>query len=322
MTIRRLFARPLILVHFRHLSLAIHLAYDNLFLVDLDLPGSRLTQFIASWIMKDGDRALIVDPGPSVSVNILVDSLRELGIKKIEHILLTHIHLDHAGGCGDLVRTYPDAEVVCHPRAVSHLADPERLWQGSLEVLGDLARAYGKPSPIAEKRIRPDSDVVWNGSPVNSLETPGHAVHHLCFFYRDLVFAGEAAGVSIPTGNNPYLRPATPPPFKPDIALHSISLVAERRPKIICYGHYGLRENATEMLHMAHDQIQFWLSVIKERQDKGLSMDEAEIFGELLAKDPRLKAFYDLDAETRERELYFCKNTIRGMVESLLGKPD
>jgi glyoxylase-like metal-dependent hydrolase (beta-lactamase superfamily II) len=296
--------------------LAIHTVYDNLFLVDLDLPVSGFTQFIGSWIMHDDDRALIVDPGPSAAVNTLLDSLRELGINQVEHILLTHIHLDHAGGCGDLVRSHPEAEIVCHPRAISHLADPERLWQGSIEVLGDLARAYGQPSPVDEKRIRPDSDVVWNGSPIVSLETPGHAVHHLCFFYKNLVFAGEVAGVSIPTDNDFYLRPAAPPPFKPDIALRSISLVAERGPKIICYGHYGLRKNATELLQVAHDQIQFWLSVIKERRNKGLDMDEGAIFGELLAKDPRLSAFYHLDAETRERELYFCKNAIKGMVGS------
>ena len=297
--------------------MTVHAFYDNLFLVDLDLPGSRLTQFIGSWVMTERDRALIVDPGPSASVNILLDSLRELGINKIEHILLTHIHLDHAGGCGDLVRTYPDAEIVCHPRAVSHLADPEKLWQGSLEVLGDLARAYGQPYAIDKNRIRPDSNVVWNGSRVISLETPGHAVHHLCFFYRDLVFAGEVAGISIPADNDFYMRPATPPPFKPDIALRSISLVAERRPEIICYAHYGLRKNATELLHMAHDQIQFWLSVIKEGLDKDSNMDEDAIFGELLAKDPGLRAFYHLDAETRERELYFCKNSISGMLQSL-----
>jgi glyoxylase-like metal-dependent hydrolase (beta-lactamase superfamily II) len=296
--------------------LAIHAVYDNLFLVDLDLPFSHFTQFIGSWILNNGDRALIIDPGPSSSVNILLDSLRELGINKIEHILLTHIHLDHAGGCGDLVRSYPDAETVCHPRAVGHLAHPERLWKGSLKVLGDLARTYGKPSPIDEKRIRPDSHVVWNGFPIISLETPGHAVHHLCFFYKNLVFAGEAAGVSIPTHNDFYLRPATPPPFRPDIALRSISLIAERRPEIICYGHYGLRKNATELLHTAYDQIQFWLSAIKERQDKGLDMDEAEIFDEILAKDPRLSAFHSLGSEIRERELYFCKNTIKGMVQS------
>ena len=297
--------------------MTIHAAYDNLFLVDLDLPVSGFTQFIGSWILKDGDRALIIDPGPSAAIGTLIESLRELGIEKIGHILLTHIHLDHAGGCGDLVRNYPGAEIVCHPRAISHLTDPERLWQGSLEVLGDLARAYGKPSPIEEKGIRPDSDVVWNGSPVIALETPGHAVHHLCFSYRDLVFAGEAAGVSIPTDNDPYLRPATPPPFRPDIALRSISLVAERRPEIICYGHYGLRQNATELLHMAYDQIQLWLSVIEERQDNGLEMDEGAIFAELLKKDPRLSAFHGLNAEARERELYFCKNSINGMLQSL-----
>ena len=296
--------------------MTIHALYNNLFLVDLDLPRRGFTQFIGSWIVNNDDRALIVDPGPSAAIGALLDSLQELGINKIEYILLTHIHLDHAGGCGDLARSYPEAEIVCHPRAISHLADPERLWRGSIEVLGDLARAYGQPSPVDEERIRPSSDVVWNGSPIISIETPGHAVHHLCFFYKNLVFAGEVAGVSIPIHNDfYYLRPAAPPPFKPDIALRSISLVAERRPEIICYGHYGLRKNATELLHMAHDQIEFWLSVIKEMQDKGLSMDEAEIFGELLARDTRLRAFHHLDPGARERELYFCKNAIKGMVE-------
>jgi len=296
--------------------MTIHRINDDLFLVDLDLPRPGFYRFICSWILRDGDRALIVDPGPSAGVGTLLDSLRELGINRVDYILLTHIHLDHAGGCGDLVRSYPDAQIMCHPRAVSHIADPERLWKGSLEVLGDLAQAYGQPAPVNEDKIRPDSPVVWNRSPIISVETPGHAVHHLCFFYKDLVFAGEVAGASIPTDNGPYLRPATPPPFRPDIALRSISLVAEMKPPIICYGHYGLRENATELLHMAHDQIQFWLSVIKERQDKGLDTDEGDIFGEILTKDPRLSSFHHLDPETRERELYFCKNAIKGMAGS------
>jgi len=264
--------------------------------------------------MIDGDRALIIDPGPSAGIDTLRVSLRELGINTVDYILLTHIHLDHAGGCGDLVQTYPDAVIMCHPRAVTHLADPERLWQGSLKVLGELAKAYGHPAPVNEERIRPESDIVWKGSQIISLETPGHAYHHLCFFYKNLVFAGEVAGISIPTHNKPYLRPATPPPFKPDIALRSISLVAERAPQIICYGHYGLRETAADLLQRGHDQIRFWLELIERRRDNGLSLDEAEVFEELLAKDPHVSSYYQLDSDIRRRELYFCKNAIKGMV--------
>jgi len=295
--------------------MAIHRIRDNLFLVDLDLPIPGFHQFIGSWILRDGDRAIVIDPGPATTINTLRNSIGEIGIHRVDYVLLTHIHLDHAGGCGDLIENYPDAVIVCHPGAVTHLADPERLWQGSLKVLGDLARTYGQPSPINRERIFPEEDIAWKGSAIQSLETPGHASHHLCFFYKNLVFAGEVAGISIPTGNKPYLRPAAPPPFRPDIALHSISLVAERSPQLICYGHYGLREDAPNLLQMEQDQIRFWLELIEGRRDKGLSVDEAEVFEELLAKDPHLSSYYQLESDIRERELYFCKNAIKGMVE-------
>jgi glyoxylase-like metal-dependent hydrolase (beta-lactamase superfamily II) len=297
--------------------MAIHDVYNNLFLVDLDLPMPGFSQFIGSWILRDGDGAIVIDPGPATTIDTLRGAIDKLGIKRVDFILLTHIHLDHAGGCGRLIETYPDAVIFCHPRAVSHLADPEKLWQGSLKVLGDLAEAYGKPSPISEDKISTDTDIVWRASAIQSLETPGHAYHHLCFFLDDIVFAGEVAGVNLPLEGNSYLRPATPPPFRPNIALNSISLVAERTPTRICFGHYGLREDAVDLLHASHEQIQLWLNLIQERRNKNLSLDEDEVFREVLDKDPRLSSFNQLEPDTKARELYFCKNAIRGMVDFL-----
>ena len=294
--------------------MAIHRILENLFLVDLDLPIPGFSHFISSWIIKEGDRAIIIDPGPSATVNTLLNALREIGIRGIDYILLTHIHLDHAGGCGYLIKSYPDPIIVCHPQAVTHLSNPERLWQGSVGVLGDLARAYGQPFPVNKEKICHESDILWKDYIIQSLETPGHASHHLCFFFKDLVFAGEVAGISVPSGNKPYIRPATPPPFRPEIALKSISLVTERRPQLICYGHYGLLKDAVNMLQMAKEQIRFWLTVIQERQDKGLNMDVEEILGDILAKDSHLSSFYQLDSDIRERESYFIKNSIIGML--------
>ena len=122
-------------------AMAIHRILDNIFLVDLDLPPPGFYRFISSWIVKEGDRAIIIDPGPTATIATLLNALREIGIKGIDYIFVTHIHLDHAGGCGDLINNYPDPLIVCHPQAVDHLSNPERLWQGSVNVLGDLARA-------------------------------------------------------------------------------------------------------------------------------------------------------------------------------------
>jgi glyoxylase-like metal-dependent hydrolase (beta-lactamase superfamily II) len=294
--------------------LAIHRVLENIFLVDLDLPPSGFYRFISSWIIKRGDRAIIIDPGPSATIATLVEALREIGINGIDYILLTHIHLDHAGGCGDLIKGYPDPVIVCHPQAVDHLSNPERLWQGSVNVLGDLARAFGQPSPVDREKICSEPDIRWKGHIIQSLETPGHASHHMCFFLRDLVFAGEVAGVMVLSGNRPYIRPATPPPFRPEIALKSISLVIERGPQIICYGHYGFLRDAVTMLKVAQEQINSWLPIIEGRRNKGLSLDKEEILGEILARDPYMRRFPRLEPDIRERELYFIKNSIKGML--------
>jgi len=295
--------------------MATHKILENLFLVDLDLPLPGFSSFFSSWIIKKGDRGIIIDPGPSATVPILCDALRELGVKGIDYVLLTHIHLDHAGGCGDLIKGYPDSVIFCHPQAVTHLIDPENLWHSSVKVLGDLARAYGQPSPVNGEKICSEGDILWKDCIIQSLETPGHASHHLCFFFKNLVFAGEVAGISLPSGDKPYIRPATPSPFRPDIALHSISLVIERRPQLICYGHYGLLEDAVTMLQMAKKQIRFWLTIIKDRQNKGLNLDEEEIVAEILAKDSHLSAFHQLESNIQKREVYFIKNSIKGMLE-------
>jgi len=298
----------------------IHNISENLFLIDLDLPLPGFRRFISSWVLTADDRAIVIDPGPSATVPVLCDALRELGVKGIDYVLLTHIHLDHAGGCGDLIEKYPETTVLCHPQAVDHLVDPARLWHGSVKVLGDLARTYGEPSPVNREKLCPGCNIQWKGHEIESLETPGHASHHLCFFLDDIVLAGEVAGIRVPSANPAYTRPATPPPFQPEPALGSLSRVIERGPERICYAHYGMMGNAVGMLENAHSQMSLWLEIIEARRDRGLSMDEEEILDEILARDPGVRSFHQLEPDIRERERYFMKNDIKGMVGFVRGR--
>jgi glyoxylase-like metal-dependent hydrolase (beta-lactamase superfamily II) len=295
----------------------IHRITEDLFLVDLDLSLTGFRQFISSWVLTDDGRAIVVDPGPSSTVPVLSNALKELGIKTIDSILLTHIHLDHAGGCGDLIRQYPNTTIVCHPQAVAHLVDPARLWLGSVKVLGDLARTYGEPSPVTGDRLCTGCTIQWKGHEIESLETPGHASHHLCFFLDDIVFAGEVAGIRVPSTNPAYARPATPPPFHPETALSSLSKVIEKGPQRMCYAHYGMVEHAVSVLEDARSQISLWLEIIEERRTRGLAMDEEKILNEILARDPGVRSFPHLEPDIQERERYFLKNSIKGMAGSL-----
>ena len=96
---------------------------------------------------------LLVDPGPASTIPYLVERLDELGIRTIDYILLTHIHLDHAGGTGQLLRHFPGAKVNCHPKGIPHMVAPQKLWEESIKVLGKVAEAYGEMAPVPESCI-------------------------------------------------------------------------------------------------------------------------------------------------------------------------
>lgn len=294
--------------------MAIHRIFEDIFLVDLDLSLPGFQNFLSSWIIRDGHRAIVIDPGPSATINTLVNALHEIQIKKIDYIFLTHIHLDHAGGCGALAQIYPETPIICHTKGIEHLSNPDRLWEGSIDVLGDLAIAYGKPLPIPESSIYTETNIRWNDYDIRIVNTPGHASHHMSFLFNGIVFAGEVAGIQVPRSDGLYIRPATPPPFLPQVALQSISDVINLAPHIICYAHYGFLGNACKFLNMAKEQVKLWLEIIEERKDKGLHLEYGKIFEEILARDSHVGYFNQFDPGVRKRELYFINNSIKGMV--------
>ena len=143
------------------------------------------------------------------------------------------------------------------PTGVSHLVDPEKLWQGSLKTLGDLAAAFGAMEPAPAQQVMSTDAFEMDG--VRAILSPGHAAHHVSYLIGDLLFAGEAGGVCLPTKDDGlYLRPATPPRFFMETSLASIDTLLDFNPQTICYGHLDLRPHAGDMLRTHRRQLLRW----------------------------------------------------------------
>ncbi|MBK8165263.1 MAG: MBL fold metallo-hydrolase [bacterium] len=311
---------------------------DGLHLIDLDqpLPGQR--RFISSWARVDGPVSFVVDPGPPRSIDLLVARLRELGLRRLDLILLTHVHLDHGGGTAQLLEAFPEAHVVCHPEGRRHLADPARLWAGSRQVLGAKAQVYGEPRAVPSAAITDETAAARHG--IDVIPTPGHAPHHVAFRDGDDLFVGEAAGTFSSLGQGPltegyYLRPATPPRFRPETAQASLDrlLALDPLPKRLRFAHHGwFGGDGRRLLAVARAQIDLWLAACREGLDAcpeanqrgadagaGLLDDIAE---RVRHRDPRFARGEGLDADIRERERDFTHQSLRGMLGHLLDAGD
>ena len=288
----------------------------RLYLIGLEQRIETFGAFIGSWVY-DGEVKFLVDVGPQVSVEQLLQGLKILGIKKLDFIFLTHIHIDHAGGIGVLVNHFPDSKVICHESGAPHLINPQRLWEGSKKVLGDLALKYGEIAPVAEEHILPPEKFGVKGFQV--IRTPGHAAHHLSLIYKDYLFAGEAGGVYFDQGTVPYLRPATPPKFILEEAVGSIDKLLKVEAREICYAHLGMHPDAKGMLRRYRNQLYLWKDVIAEEMGHSGKNDLHDLFERcipvLLDRDELFRPFKELDERDKAREVYFLKNSIQGISE-------
>ncbi|MBS3757867.1 MAG: MBL fold metallo-hydrolase [Desulfobacterales bacterium] len=279
-------------------------------LIDLDIPELGYTRFISAWLYKGEEGTFVVDPGPSRTIDDLCRALRERGVDSIDFILLTHIHMDHAGGIGHLTERFPEAKVVCHEKAVSHLIDPARLWEGSVKTLGRVAEVYGEIKPVAEAQIAAGDRLAF-GSGIRAIDTPGHAPHHLCFVFKNELFCGELFGVFHRLGQGFYLRPATPPRFIAEAFFASFDRIAPYIDRTIRFAHYGTHPEGRRILSHAREQLGLWIDVIREHAD---NPDIERIISDLEARDPVYSRINELPAGIYERERFFTRNSIDGIL--------
>ena len=215
----------------------------------LDVRHLGRERVIGAWLV-DG---CLIDPGPSSSLEHL---LEELGDERPERLLLTHIHLDHAGAAGSLVRRWPDLEVWVHERGAPHLAAPEKLVASATRLYGDdMDRLWGEIVAVPRERLRVLSGGEREG-PWRVEYTPGHASHHVAFLHEPsgTAFAGDIAGVRIPPDG--YVLAPTPPP---DIDLEawrrSIETVAAWKPERIAPTHFGSWDDVGRQLDLLSDAL-------------------------------------------------------------------
>ena len=238
-----------------------------------------------------GPTPVLVETGSQSSAPALLEALGDLGVDAgdLAGVAVTHIHLDHAGGVGDVARAFPSATVYVHEKGARHLADPARLVDSAARVYGTLLDSlYGRLDPTPAERIHVLADgeelPVGGGRVLVTVDSPGHAKHHLGLHdsQSGILFAGDAVGVRLPDAG--VLRPATPPPdFDLDQALHSLERFAERRPAGLALAHYGLVPDPQQMLDEAAETLRHWAAVAEKAWHEG--SDIAAALEEAFAAD-------------------------------------
>lgn len=279
-------------------------------LIDLPQPLPGYGRFLSCWLLRREGMAAVVDPGPRASAKHLIAELHRRSVRRLDFVLLTHIHLDHGGGAAELLAAFPEARLYAHPKGQAHLGDPRELWRGSLATIGEVARAYGEPGPVPAERLVDETALERAG--IRVLMTPGHAAHHVSFLVDEILFAGEAVATRIPVGMGlAYQRPATPPKFFPEVFLSSLATLEglDPEPSYCAFAHYGLGRGVRAFCREARAQLELWMRVAREGEDAEIGA----LIERLEREDPRFALIARLPTDQRERERYYAGNSLRGM---------
>ena len=257
---------------------------------------------VTAGYLIEGPAPVLVETGSQTSVPVLLAALDQIGVGPAElaGVAVTHIHLDHAGGVGDVARAFPSATVYVHEKGARHLADPSRLIDSAARVYGPLLDSlYGRIDPTPQERLHVLQDgeeiQVGPGRRLVAIDSPGHAKHHVGLHdsLSGVLFAGDAVGVKLPDGG--VLRPSTPPPdFDLGQALDSLAKFAARRPSGIALAHYGLLEQPEELLAEATETLRLWAETAEKAYRDGSDIADAlaDRFDPLLG---------DIDAAHKEK---------------------
>ena len=287
----------------------------NLYQVELETGGFK--NLFCSYILK-GAKIIIVESGPTSSVPRLVDGLKELNLplEDVEYLALTHVHLDHGGGAGTLLKALPNAKVIVHPRGMPHLINPKQLWESAQSVLGYVSEIFGKPEAVPKERIIPVTEGSFDldgGAKLKVIETVGHASHNLSFHesFNNGVFPGDAAGTYFPEFD--VVMPTAPPPFRLDLALASLDKLINLNPSVLYYSHFGKASNAVQRLRDYKLQLQLWARIADQgvRDNKSLE----EIRNGILAEDAVMRR---LGGYLKSHKIYSktaLGNTVQGFIE-------
>ena len=238
-------------------------------------------QFDAAYLIVENGRGAFIDCGTNFAVPRMLAALDDAGITaaNVDWLILTHVHLDHAGGAGELIAQLPNARLVVHPRGVRHMIDPSVLWAGASAVYGEavMEATYGRLRPIPAERVIEAADgyvVELAGRPLLCIDTPGHAKHHLTVHDQraNVCFTGDVFGLSyrdFDTTNGPFILPTTSPVQFDPAALHaSIERLVALKPAAMYLTHYGRVEQVEKLAADLHAQIDAMVELARAAHGK------------------------------------------------------
>jgi glyoxylase-like metal-dependent hydrolase (beta-lactamase superfamily II) len=266
-------------------------------------------RYTAAYLLHANEPTMI-ETGPTTSFEPVVAGLERLGIgpADLAHVVLTHIHLDHAGGIGAIARRYPNATVWVHERGAPHLASPARLILSATAVYGAerMTSLFGPVVPVAKERIRAlhDREVIdLGGRSLRSLDAPGHAKHQVALVdsRSGAVFTGDALGIHPP--DVAILRPATPPPdYDLEQAVATIERIREyARGAMVLFAHFGPVHDVDRICDVAVERFHRWTEAVREAMERTDDLDEIVADLERIARqDVETGSQSDLDLQRME----------------------
>ncbi|HZU59732.1 MAG TPA: MBL fold metallo-hydrolase [Solirubrobacteraceae bacterium] len=228
----------------------------------IDVRHVGLERVIGCWQVGD----VLVDPGPSSGLDTLLEGLDG---QRPRALLLTHIHLDHAGATGTLVKRWPEVEVYVHEKGARHLVDPERLLGSARRLYGsDMDRLWGEFLPVPETNIRAlaGGERILDGFEV--AYTPGHASHHVSYLHQGTAFVGDVAGVRI-MPERMTIPPTPPPDIDLDAWHRSIDVIRDWAPERLAFTHFGSAHDVEAQLDQVGERLDEWAD-----RARGQSLDE------------------------------------------------
>lgn len=290
-------------------------------------------------VIREGDRAALVDTGTNASIPRVLRALAAQGLtpESVDYVMLTHIHLDHAGGAGGLMQVLPNAKLTVHPRGARHMADPSKLIEGTIAVYGaDQTRAmYGDILPVAKARIietDEGAEVNLNGRRFGFLDTPGHARHQVAIHDHGsgCVFAGDTFGVSFRDldwdeggQTRQFIFPTTTPvQFDPSALIASVERIAALNPPAVYATHYGRVNGTHDKARILRREIEALVKLAMSLRDAGAARHERLVAGieALLVQEaalqgcphpaPRLLEIYRGDSELNAQGLEVWLDTL------------
>ena len=276
--------------------------------------------FAAIYLLRQGNEVAIIETGNKYSATNVQKALKMDGLSfsDVAYIIPTHVHLDHAGGAGELMNRCQNAQLIVHPRGARHMINPSKLIEGAMAVYGEenFNKLYGEIIPVDSSRvIEADDNFIldFEGRELKFIDTPGHARHHFCVWDKqtESMFTGDTFGVSyrdLDKENEVYIFPSTSPvQFDPEALIKSIYKIMEYKPQRVCLTHFAAIKPTQKVVDQLIDGIHFVSNLAK----KYATENDAE----LIIQDEMMNYFLKGIKKVGNDDLEFCRDRLKLDVE-------